>query len=149
MTIALIKAAVGAKAFVSDWMTVDQAMIDAFADLTGDHNFIHVDVDRAKQSAFGGTIAHGFLVLSFVPQMADAAGVPRADDAPVSLNYGMDRLRFISPVRCGARVRGRFVVDGCDEKRPGRYQKILDVTIEIEGEDRPALAARWIMQLVA
>lgn len=133
---------------ISDWITVDQAMIDTFAQATGDHQFIHVDPERAAQTPFGGTIAHGFLTLSLMPVMA--AKVP---DAPVlagvrmGVNYGGNKVRFLTPVRSGKRVRGRFKVLEFGEKRPGQYQQTVAFSVEIEGEDKPALIAEWISQM--
>ena len=143
-----MKAQVGASA-TSDWVEVTQAMIDRFAEATGDHQFIHVDPDRAAQTPFGGTIAHGFLTLSLMPRLA--ASVP---DAPVvegmrmAVNYGGNKLRFLSPVRSGARVRGRFVTLAFDEKKPGHFHHLTAFTAEIEGQDTPALIAEWITLIV-
>lgn len=133
---------------VSDWITVDQAMIDTFAEATGDHQFIHVDPERAAQTPFGGTIAHGFLTLSLMPVMA-----ARVPDAPVlagvrmGVNYGGNKVRFLTPVRSGKRVRGRFKVLEFGEKRPGQYQQTVEFSVEIEDEDKPALIAEWISQM--
>lgn len=137
----------GQEVGLSGWLTVDQPMIDAFADLTDDHQYIHVDTERAAATEFGGTIAHGFLLLSLLPKMMEEADVPMPEDMRVSLNYGMDRLRFVSPVRSGARIRARFAQTGFEERKPGRYQRVIEAIVEIEGEERPALAVRWLTQL--
>ena len=127
---------------------VTQDMVDAFADLTGDHQWIHSDVERARRdSPFGGTIAHGFLTLSLLSRMAaDAMLVP--EGVKMGVNYGLDRVRFLSPVRSGRRVRGRFTLNSVEEKRPGQYQFLHTVSVDIEGEDKPALIADWIGMMI-
>lgn len=143
-----IRASIGSEIGVSEWITVDQGRIDAFADSTEDHQFIHVDEAAAKQTPFGGTIAHGFLSLSLLSRMAaDVMLVP--DTFRMGVNYGFDRVRFLAPVRSGSQVRGRFVLVSFEEKRPGQYQFAHDVTVEIDGEEKPALSATWIGQIVA
>jgi acyl dehydratase len=138
-----IRGNVGAEIGVSPWIPVDQAAIDAFADVTGDHQFIHVDPMAAARTPFGGTVAHGFLTLSLLSQMA-ASAIAVPDGLKMMVNYGFERVRFIAPVRSGRRVRGRFVLARVEEKRPGQWQFVHDVTVEIEGEDKPALTAQWI-----
>jgi len=138
-----IKAAVGTEIGVSDWIEVTQDRIDAFADATEDRQFIHIDPVLAAQTPFGGTIAHGFLSLSLLSRMgADVMLVP--DTAKMAVNYGLDRVRFLAPVRAGKRVRGRFVLTGMTEKSPGQTLLTHAVTVEIEGEDKPALLADWL-----
>ncbi|HEX4736900.1 MAG TPA: MaoC family dehydratase [Allosphingosinicella sp.] len=138
-----IRGKVGTEIGVSDWILVDQERIDAFAAATEDRQFIHVDPEAAAKTPFGGTIAHGFLTLSLLSRMAaDAMLVP--DGIKMGVNYGLDRVRFLAPVRSGRRVRGRFSLTSVDEKRPGQYQFLHAVTVEIEGEDKPALVADWI-----
>ena len=138
-----IRARMGEEIGVSDWLTIDQARIDAFAEATEDRQFIHTDPAGAAQTPFGGTIAHGFLSLSLLPRMAaDAMLVP--DGVRMGLNYGLDRVRFLAPVRSGKRVRGRFTLDSLDEKAPGQLLMRHTVTVEIEGEDKPALTAAWL-----
>ena len=133
---------------VSEWVEVTQAMIDRFAEATGDHQFIHVDPDRAAQTPFGGTIAHGFLTLSLMPLLASKVpDAPRPDGVRMGVNYGGNKVRFLTPVRSGSRVRGRFVLLAFDEKRPGQYQQTTQFTVEIEGQDKPAMIAEWISQL--
>ena len=141
-----IRERVGQEVGVSDWILVDQARIDTFAEVTEDPQFIHVDPVRAAETPFGGTIAHGFLTLSLLSRMA-ADAVLRPDDVRMGVNYGFEKVRFIAPVRSGKRVRGRFVLAAFEEKRPGRYQFTHQVTVEIEGEDKPALIADWIGQI--
>jgi len=141
-----IRSKVGQEVGVSDWILVDQARIDTFADVTEDPQFIHIDPERASQTPFGGTIAHGFLTLSLLSRMA-ADTMLRPEVVKMGVNYGFERVRFIAPVRSGKRVRGRFILAGFEEKRPGQYQFTHNVTVEIEGEDKPALIADWIGQL--
>lgn len=138
-----IRACIGQEVGVSSWLTIDQQRIDAFADATEDRQFIHVDPQLAARTPFGGTIAHGFLSLSMLSRMAaEAMLVP--DTLRMAINYGLDRVRFITPVRSGHRVRGRFVLDTVDEKAPGQILVRHTVTVEIEGEERPALTAQWL-----
>jgi acyl dehydratase len=132
------------KTYVSDWMAVDQDLIDRFADVTQDWNFIHVDAEKAAQTEFGGTIAHGFLVLSLLAPLRTATHRPRVPGLRVGLNYGFERVRFVSPVRSGSRVRGVFAVASLTEEKPGRFREEMDVTVEVEGSERPAVVARWI-----
>ncbi len=134
---------VGQEIGVSPWILISQADIDKFADVTGDHQFIHVDPEAAKATPFGGTIAHGFLTLSLLSQMA-ASVMLRPDGIKMAVNYGFERVRFIAPVRSGKRVRGRFTLARMDEKNPGQYQFVHNVVVEIEGEEKPALTAAWI-----
>jgi len=129
---------------VSDWVEVTQAMIDTFADATGDHQFIHTDPVRAAQTPFGGTIAHGFLSLSLMPMLAAKTGAPAIADAKMGVNYGGNKTRFMQPVRSGKRVRGRFELLKFVERKPGVWEQTNEFTLEIEGEEKPALIAEWI-----
>jgi acyl dehydratase len=138
-----IKARVGSEVGLSDWIVIDQARIDAFADVTEDRQFIHVDPEAAAETPFGGTVAHGFLTLSLLSRFA-ADSMLRPESIKMGVNYGFEKVRFLAPVRAGKRVRGRFVLAGFDEKRPGQYQFVHHVTVEIEGEEKPALIADWI-----
>ncbi|MGD2132454.1 MAG: MaoC family dehydratase [Maricaulaceae bacterium] len=143
-----ISGLVGKEIGVSDWIEVDQNKINAFADVTGDHQFIHVDPERASQTPFGGTIAHGFLTLSLLSQMSAGASVS-IEGSVMGINYGCDKFRFLAPVRSGKRVRGRFTLADAQEKEPGRWLLKHAVEVEIEGEDKPALVAEWLgMQVV-
>jgi acyl dehydratase len=142
-TLEEIRARVGEEVGVSDWILIDQARIDAFAEVTEDPQFIHVDPVAAARTLFGGTIAHGFLTLSLLSRMA-AAAMLRPEGVKMGVNYGFDRVRFMAPVKSGKRIRGRFTLTAFDEKRPGQYQFVHNVTVEIEGEDKPALVADWI-----
>jgi acyl dehydratase len=138
-----IRARIGSEVGVSSWLTVDQARIEAFANATEDRQFIHVDPEAAAKTPFGGTIAHGFLTLSLLSRMAaEATFVP--ESVKMAVNYGFDRIRFLSPVRSGKRVRGRFTLDSMEEKAPGQWLLRHIVTVEIEGEEKPALTAAWL-----
>jgi acyl dehydratase len=132
---------------VSDWVEVSQEMIDKFADATGDHQFIHVNPEMAKLTPFGGTIAHGFLTLSLMPLLASKSDQPQIAGTRMAINYGGNKVRFLTPVRSGKRVRGRFKLLGFEEKRPGQWQQTTEFTVEIEGEDKPAMVAEWIAQI--
>ena len=129
---------------VSDWVEVTQSMIDRFADATGDHQFIHVDPVRAAQTPFGGTIAHGFLTLSLMPMLSERANPPVIAGVRMGVNYGGNKVRFVQPVRSGTRVRGRFTLLKLTERQPGVWEQVQQYTLEIEGEDKPALIAEWI-----
>jgi len=138
-----LPALVGQEIGVSDWIVIDQPTVDAFATLTRDTYFIHVDpVRAAKETPFGGTIAHGFLTLSMMSCMAYQV-CPAIEGTRTGVNYGFNRLRFVAPVRTGARVRGRFVLKDF-ELKPDRWQAVHAVTVEIEGETRPAIVAEWV-----
>jgi acyl dehydratase len=145
-TIDEMKALVGTTIGTSEWVLVDQEMINKFADATGDHQFIHVDAKKAKMTPFGQTIAHGFLTLSLLPMLSAMAKLPHLDNIKMGVNYGSDKLRFLAPVKSGKRVRAHFKLTAFEEKRPGQIQQSQEVTIEIEGEDKPALICEWISQ---
>jgi acyl dehydratase len=142
------QALVGQEIGVSDWITIDQDRIDRFADATGDDQFIHVDPARAAATPFGGTIAHGFLTLSLYAVMRATSRMPVLDDVRVRLNYGGNKVRFVTPVRSGARVRGRFTLLGFAARGEGRWQETLSFTVEIDGADKPALVAEWLTQVL-
>jgi len=135
---------VGTEVGVSDWITVGQTMIDAFADATNDHQFIHVDPARAKaESPFGGTIAHGFLTLSLLSAM-NFDCVPKVREQTMGINYGFDRIRFMSPVKSGSRVRGRFTLADARFRGASMLMTSYEVSVEIENEKKPALTATWV-----
>ena len=134
---------IGEEVGVSSWIAIDQQRIDTFADATEDHQFIHVDPEAAKAAGLGGTIAHGFLSLSLLSRMAAEASL-LPEGLKMALNYGLDRVRFLAPVRSGSKVRGRFTLDSIEEKAPGQWLLRHTVTVEIEGEDKPALSAQWL-----
>lgn len=132
---------------VSDWLTVTQERVDLFADATGDHQFIHVDPERAaREGPFGGPIAHGFLSLSMLT--AFSLQVLPVFEGAVGINYGFDKVRFLTPVRVGARVRGRFVLSEFTPRNDREFTTRYAVTVEIEGAARPALVADWITMTV-
>jgi acyl dehydratase len=142
-----IRSRIGDEVGVSGWLRIDQARIDAFADATEDRQFIHVEPEAAAQTPFGGTIAHGFLSLSLLSRMAaDAMLMP--EGLKIAVNYGLDRVRFLAPVKSGSQVRGRFVLDSLEEKAPGQWLMRHIVTVEIEGGDKPALTAAWLTLLI-
>ena len=139
---------VGGELGASNWTTVDQPRIDAFAACTGDRQWIHVDVERAeRESPFGSTIAHGYLTLSLLASLAIEVGlVPK--DASAALNYGLDKVRFMAPVKAGARVRNRVVLLSAEDKGGGRVLLKTQNTLQIEGEQKPALIAETLSMLV-
>lgn len=133
---------------ISDWVEVSQDMIDKFADATGDHQFIHINPAMAAMTPFGGTIAHGFLTLSLMPLLSSKiADAPKIEGVKMGVNYGGNKVRFIQPVRSGKRVRGRFKLMELIEKRPGQWQQTNEFTVEIEGEEKPAMIAEWMSQI--
>ncbi|MEZ5659769.1 MAG: MaoC family dehydratase [Burkholderiaceae bacterium] len=139
-----MQAMVGTQAAVSPWVPIDQAMIDDFANLTNDRFFIHVDPQRAaRESPHGGTIAHGFLTLSLLPHMTYQV-CPFLEGTKSMLNYGLNRLRFVAPVPSGSRVRGRFFLESFDVDAKGRWTAVWQVTVDIEGAQRPAIVAEWL-----
>lgn len=144
ITLEAYQAMVGKEIGVSSWHLIDQPRIDTYADVTEDHQFIHVDPERAKtETAFGTTIAHGFLTMSMMSVMSYEV-MPAIAGTTMGVNYGFDKLRFISPVRSGKRVRGRFVLAEAKLRKPNELQSRTNVTVEIEGEDKPALVAEWL-----
>ena len=132
----------------SDWMTVDQAMLDRFADATLDHQFIHVDPVRAAETPFGGTVAHGLLTLSLLPHLMSAVPQPDMPPLRMGVNYGFDRVRFVHPVRAGSRIRGIATLKEIDEIAPGQFQQTHEMIVEIEGEEKPALSAIWLTRFM-
>ena len=142
-----IRERIGEEIGCSSWLLVSQDRIDAFAEATEDRQFIHVDPEAASSTPFGGTIAHGFLTLSLLSRMAaEAMLIP--DGLKMAVNYGFDSVRFLAPVRAGKRVRGRFTLDSIDEKGPGKILMRHRVTVDIEGEEKPALTAVWLGLMV-
>jgi acyl dehydratase len=138
-----IRARIGEEIGVSSWLTVDQERIDAFAEATEDRQFIHTDPAAAAQTPLGGTIAHGFLSLSLLSRMGSEV-LLAPEGVKMALNYGLDRARFLAPVKAGARVRGRFTLDSVEERAPGQLLMRYSVSVEIEGQDKPALTAVWL-----
>ncbi|KUJ81712.1 hypothetical protein AWR36_014185 [Microbulbifer flavimaris] len=139
---------IGVELKPTKWFTIDQARIDAFADCTLDHQFIHVDPEAAKQTPLGSTVAHGFLTLSLLSHFAEQLGLA-IEGTQMAMNYGLDRVRFVSPVKVNSRVRVLATVLDILEKSPGQFLVTLQMTMEVEGEQKPALIAEWlIMQFV-
>ena len=136
---------IGSDFGVSPWITITQQMVDAFADITDDHYFLHIDPQRAATEQFGGTIAHGFLTLSLLASMAYHV-CPFVEGARYPLNYGFNRIRLVAPVPVGSRIRGRFVLRTAEAIGAEQFQLIYDTTVEREGSDRPALVAEWLMR---
>ena len=124
----------------SDWLTIDQDRISAFADATLDHQFIHVDAAKAAKTPFGKTIAHGYLTMSLISYFAGQCGV-QPDKAIMALNYGSDKVRFLQPVRVDSRIRARAVLQEVEERQPGQTLLKTRFTVEIEGEEKPAMVA--------
>lgn len=147
ISVADYQAKVGQTVGTSEWILIDQAMIDRFADATGDRQFIHVDPEKAAMTPFGGTIAHGFLTLSLLPVMREKSDIPTVEGVKMGVNYGGNKVRFLTPVPSGSRVRGHFKLLEFAEKGPGRYQETAEFSVEIEGRDKPALIAEWIAQI--
>ncbi len=141
MQLSELQTKVGEIIGTSDWFALGQDRINDFADCTEDHQFIHVDLEAAKATPFGGTIAHGFLTLSMLAAMMSKLDKPVVQ---MSVNYGFNKVRFLSPVKSGKRIRGQFKLLELAEKKPGQWQQTVEVTVEIEGEDKPALLAEWI-----
>lgn len=141
-----IKDLVGQVVGTSKWVEVTQERINQFAEATGDFQFIHIDPEKAKLTPFGGTIAHGFLTLSLIPLLTQQSDCPRPEGVKMGVNYGGNKTRFLAPVRSGKRVRGVFKLLELDEKRPGQWQQTMEITVEIEGEEKPALICEWITQ---
>jgi acyl dehydratase len=147
--LAELKGQLGKETHLSDWFPVEQARINQFADATGDHQWIHVDVERAKrESPYKAPIAHGFLTLSLIPMLTKAVGQdqPRYPGVKLSVNYGLNKVRFPAPVKVGSRVRSRSVLKEVGEV-PGGLQMVREVTIEIDGGDKPACVAETVSRL--
>ena len=132
---------VGQEISISEWIHVEQDRIDLCADATGDHQYIHVDAERAAETPFGTTIAHGFLSLSLLASMN---GGLKLENSVMGINYGLDKVRFLNPVKVGAKIRGRFTLVSAEEKKPLHFLLKHNVVVEIEGEEKPALIADWL-----
>ncbi len=138
---------IGKQSGVSRWFTISQEQIDMFADATHDHQFIHVDAEKAKQTPFGTTIAHGFLSLSLLSAIAYDASI-NLENTVMGLNYGFDKIRVLQPVKVNSRVRGKMTLVKVIEKRPGEFLLSWDVSVEIESEEKPALSAQWLTMAI-
>ncbi len=135
---------IGKEVGVTDWVEIDQDRINKFADATVDHQYIHIDPERAAQTPFGTTIAHGFLTLSLMSMLSGMDGGLKLENTVMGINYGLDKVRFINPVKVGSKIRARFELSAGEEKKPNHYLLKHTVTIDIEGEDKPALIAEWL-----
>ncbi len=147
----LMQAALGQPEGSGDWISIDQARIDAFAEVSGDHQFIHVDPEACKtMSPWGVPIAHGFLTLSLLTKLMESVPQPpeRREGAIMGINYGFDKVRFIAPVKVGSKVRASSVLASVDQKDPNTLQVTRTITVEIEGETKPALVADWVTRAV-
>ena len=149
VAISELQGLVGTEIGTSEWVTVDQGRINVFADVTEDHQFIHINEEMAKKTPFGGTIAHGFLTLSLLSKFSEGSGLV-IEGVQMGVNYGFEKVRFLAPVPSGSKVRGKFVLKNAIEKKPGQHLLTYEVTVEIEGADKPALIADWLaMQFTA
>lgn len=143
ISLASLRGRVGEVLGQSEWFEIDQARVNAFADVTLDHQFIHVDPERAAQTPLGGPVVHGYLTLSLLPHLMQQVGfVPT--DATLALNYGLDRVRFLTPVSVGSRVRAVAKLTECSDKAPGQVLLKVEATVEIEGVEKPALVAQTL-----
>ena len=142
-----MKQMIGQDNGTSDWVLIDQERINRFADATDDHQWIHVDVEQAKNGPFGSTIAHGFLSLSLIP-LFSSSGKYLPEGMKMAVNYGLNKVRFIDPVLVGSRVRSRMVISAVEEKEPGRLLITTTHTIEIEGQDKPACVAESLAMFI-
>lgn len=132
------------RTYRSDWLLVDQALIDRFADTTRDRMFLHVDAEKAARTEFGGTIAHGFLLLALLAPLRAETPRPRLPGMRTGVNYGFERVRFITPVRSGRRIRAQFTIAELRRDGPGQVREAMDVVLEVEDAERPAVVARWL-----
>ena len=142
-----LRAAAGTQVGASEWMTMDQSRVNTFADATDDHQWIHVDLEKAKDGPFGGPIAHGFLTLSLLPELISQ--VYRIDGTKMGVNYGLNKVRFTAPVPVGSKIRGVVDLAEVADVKGGAVQVTSRVTVEIEGSERPALVAEWITRQYA
>ena len=147
----LHQAAIGQSEGSGDWLQITQERIDAFADVTEDSQFIHVDPEACRErSPWGVPIAHGFLTLSLLTRLTETVPTPpeRLAGVVMGVNYGFDKVRFVNPVKVGSRIRASSVLTAVDAKDPSTLQVTKTVTVEIEGESKPALVADWVTRLV-
>jgi acyl dehydratase len=145
--LAELPALVGQEVAVSDWITITQEQINLFAQATGDHQWIHVDVERAKAGPFGAPIAHGFLTLSLIPKLFETSFM--IVDSRMGVNYGLNKVRFTAPVPVGSKIRGVVDIADVEDAKGGAVQVTTRITVEIEGSERPALVAEWITRQYA
>jgi len=138
-----LKALVGTEIGSSEWLEIDQDRINTFADVTEDQQFIHINQELAKKTPFGGTIAHGFLTLSLLSRFSEDSGLV-IEGVKMGINYGFEKIRFLAPVPSGSKVRGRFFLKSVVEKKEGNFLITYQVSVDIEGSDKPALVADWL-----
>jgi len=135
---------IGKELGVSDWLLIDQNRINRFADCTEDHQFIHVDEERAlKETPFGGTIAHGFLSLSLLSKLSYEIAI-ELENVKMGINYGFEKIRFVQPVPSGSKIRARFFLNNAIERKPNQWMLNYEITIEIQGQNKPAVIAEWL-----
>ena len=135
---------IGKEVGLTDWFEVDQERINNFAEATGDFQYIHVDEERAAETPFGATIAHGFLTLSLLSKLSSMSGGIKLENSVMGINYGLNKVRFLNPVKVNSKIRARFELISAEEKNPNHYLLKHNVTVEIEGEEKPALIAEWL-----
>jgi len=141
---------IGKEVGLTDWLEINQDRINIFAEATDDFQYIHIDESRATETPFGTTIAHGFLTLSLLSKLSSMGGGIKLKSAVMGINYGLDKVRFISPVKVNSKIRARFELVNAEEKKPKHYLLKHNVTVEIDGEEKPALIAEWLgMTVVA
>jgi acyl dehydratase len=138
-----LQSLVGTEIGTSEWLEIDQGRIDTFAEVTEDRQFIHVNKELAEKTPFGGTIAHGFLTLSLLSHFSEASGLV-IEGVKMGINYGFEKIRFLAPVPNGSRVRGRFFLKSVVEKKEGNFLITYQVSVDIEGSEKPALVADWL-----
>jgi acyl dehydratase len=138
-----LQSLIGTEIGTSEWLEIDQGRIDTFAEVTEDRQFIHVNKELAEKTPFGGTIAHGFLTLSLLSHFSEASGLV-IEGVKMGINYGFEKIRFLAPVPNGSRVRGRFFLKSVLEKKEGNFLITYQVSVDIEGSEKPALVADWL-----
>ena len=135
---------IGKEVGLTDWFEIDQDRINNFAEATGDFQYIHVDEERAAETPFGATIAHGFLTLSLLSKLSSMSGGIKLENSVMGINYGLNKVRFLNPVKGNSKIRARFELISAEEKKPNHYLLMHNVTVEIAGEEKPALIAEWL-----
>lgn len=135
---------IGKEVGLTDWFEIDQDRINNFAEATGDFQYIHVDEERATETPFGATIAHGFLTLSLLSKLSSMSGGIKLENSVMGINYGLNKVRFLNPVKVNSKIRARFELISAEEKKPNHYLLMHNVTVEIAGEEKPALIAEWL-----
>jgi len=135
---------IGKEVGLTDWFEIDQDRINNFAEATGDFQYIHVDEERSSETPFGATIAHGFLTLSLLSKLSSMSGGIKLENSVMGINYGLNKVRFLNPVKVNSKIRARFELISAEEKKPNHYLLMHNVTVEIAGEEKPALIAEWL-----